>query len=128
MSKRNIIVSLFSVGLVTALLLSACAPGGATTPPGGTSEDKSYRVLNPQGIYIPVQTVGLAPRLDNLAGKIILYYQSEANPVMMPILIQRLKAAYPTTTFNIIITEAFGKNAPGDEINGIQAVIRGVSW
>jgi hypothetical protein len=85
-------------------------------------------VLNPAGVYVAVQTIGLAPRIDSLAGKTVLYYQSEANPVMMPIIFDRLKKDYPTSTFNIIVTEAWGPTAPGDEIKGIQAMIRGVSW
>ena len=129
MGKKQVIALLVSFTLVLALVLSACTPAPTTpTTPTTPGAPDVYKVLNPQGIYIPVQTVGLAPRLDTLAGKTILYYQSEANPVMMPILLPRLQKDYPTATFKTLYTEAFGLNAPGDEIKGVQAVIRGVSW
>jgi len=143
--KRQFAVLLGSIALVLALILSACGqaatPTTPTTPTSPTTTttpsapqvvtkeiEKVHKVLNPQGVYVPVQTVGLAPRLSTLAGKNILYYQSEANPVMMPVLLPRLQKDYPTATFKALYTESWGPGTPGDEIKGMDAVIRGVSW
>jgi hypothetical protein len=130
LERKKLLALLVSFTLVLALGLSACTQQASPTTPAGSTGGATdvYNVLNPQGIYVPVQTVGLAPRLSTLGGKTILYYQSEANPVMMPVLLPRLQQDYPTATFTAIYTESFGLNTPGDEIKGIDAVIRGVSW
>jgi len=111
-------------------VLSACAEAG----PGGAAQDKVYKVLNPQGNYIAVETHGLAPRLDSLAGKNIFYYQSEANPVIMPVLLARLKKDYPTATWKFFETQGYGVDTPTDDTNevsglkGVDATIRGIGW
>jgi hypothetical protein len=130
-NKRQIIALLASICLVVMLVLSACAPQGGTTAAGG---DKVYKVLNPQGNYVSVETHGLAPRLDSLAGKTIFYYQSEANPVIMPVLLARLKKDYPTTTWKFFETQGYGMDTPTDDTNaasglkGVNATIRGIGW
>jgi len=131
------------ISLVLMLVLSACAPQEttpppttpppttpppATQPPTQVEVDKIYKVLNPMGTYVPVETHPLSARLDSLAGKKILYYQSEANPVIMPVLLPRLKQDYPTATFDVVVTEGFGRSTPNDSDKTYQAAIRGVSW
>jgi len=88
----------------------------------------TYKVLNPQGTYIPVDCKPLADRIDTLAGKRILYYESEATNMQMPELRAQLTKAYPTTTFDVVHTESFGEAAPIDAYKVDQAVIRGVGW
>ena len=143
---KNLVALLGSIVLVLALVLSACAqtaaPTTPTTPATPTTPttpaapqvvekvvEPVYKVLNPAGSRIPVECSPLAPRLDTLAGKKILYYQSEANPVIMPPLLVRLKKEYPTTTFDVLYTEAYGLSTPTEEqTKTYQAVIRGISW
>ena len=130
MKKKQLIALLVSFSLILALVLSACAEGGT----GGAAQDKVYKVLNPQGNYISVETHGLAPRLDSLAGKNIFYYQSEANPVIMPVLLARLKKDYPTATWKFFETQGYGVDTPTDDTNavsglkGVDATIRGIGW
>ena len=137
MKRKNLIVLLASIALVLALVLSGCGGGG-----GGAAEDKEYRALNPQGLFIPVETKALAPRLDALNGKTIYVCQGEADPVIMPALYARLKADYPNTTWVYYDRSDFGPNVPGtggtatstgqpedpDILTKVQAVIRGIGW
>jgi hypothetical protein len=142
--NKQLIMLLAGVSLILALVLSSCSSGTATTvtstvtatttttvtptTTAAPAADKTYKVLNPQGTYIPVQTNQLAARLDKLDGKKIFFYQSEANPVMLPILLPRLQKDYPTSTFTREITEGFGRSTPTDTDKTYQAAIRGVSW
>jgi hypothetical protein len=89
-----------------------------------------YRVLNPAGIPIEQPEMhGLAPRLDTLDGKTILFYQTEANDLLLPALLERLESDYPDTTFDVIYTQAYGESTPTEEqIETYDALIRGVSW
>jgi hypothetical protein len=87
-----------------------------------------YKVLNPQGIYIPVDCKPDAPRLDSLAGKTILFYESEATNMQMPTLLTELQTDYPTATFVVVHTESFGEMNPTEDQKKNQAVIRGVGW
>ena len=147
---KQLAAILVSICLVLVLVLSACTteeatpattstpststPSTSTTAPPATQIvteqiDKVYKVLNPTGLRIPVECSACAPRLDTLAGKTILYYQSEANPVIMPCLLERLKEDYLTTTFDVLYTESFGSSSPTEEqIETYDAVIRGISW
>jgi PBP1b-binding outer membrane lipoprotein LpoB len=134
--KGNLIALFVSVGLVLALVLSGCAAPEPEvvektvekTVTETVEVEKTYQCLNPKGDFIPVELNPLAPRLDNLDGKKILYYQSEANPVMMPILLERLRADHPTSTFDVILTEQFGEGTPTEEQLTYDAIIRGISW
>jgi hypothetical protein len=126
---KKLVALLASVGLILVLVLSGCGP--AETGDGGTviEVEKTYRCLNPQGEFIPVELHPLAPRLDTLAGKNIYYYQSEANPVIMPVLLERLKADYPTATWKFFETQGHGSETPtAEELEGVDAVIRGIGW
>jgi ABC-type oligopeptide transport system substrate-binding subunit len=149
--KRQFIALLGSIVLILALVLSACAqtaapttptapttPAAPTTPTTPTTPaapqvvtqqvDKVYKVLNPQGTYIPVDCKPCAPRLDSLAGKKIRFYESEATNIQLPTLRERLQKDYPTTTFVVDHTESFGRSAPSTEDLALQASIRGVGW
>jgi hypothetical protein len=90
-----------------------------------------YRVLNPAGIPIELPEMhGLAPRLgEDWDGLRILFYQTEANDLLLPALLERLEADYPDTTFDVIYTQAYGESTPTQEqIDTYDALIRGVSW
>lgn len=129
MNRKQVIALLFSFSLVLALVLSACAQGGTTTGAAGAGQDKTYNIVNPTGIFIPVETHPLAARLDSLAGKTIIYYESEANPIIMPVLLEKLKKDYPTATWKYFETQNQGEDTPtADQMKGAQAVIRGISW
>jgi len=86
-------------------------------------------VINPQGNYIPVETKGLAPRLDGLAGKRIYFHESEANPRIMPELLRQMKVKYPTATFTYWASASFGDTNPTDDLlKNAQCCIRGIAW
>jgi hypothetical protein len=87
-----------------------------------------YKVLNPTGIYIPVQTVAISARLDSLAGKKIRFYESEATNIQLPTLRAHLTKDYPTATFVVDHTEGFGRSTPNADDLTMQAAIRGVGW
>jgi hypothetical protein len=136
LKKRLIITTAAVAILILVMVVAACSQngGGTTTtskPAGGTTgktEQPVYKVLNPQGVYIPVDCKACAPRLDSLAGKTILFYESEATNMFLPTLLKMLKEKYPTTTFNKVHTESFGEITPTDEQKKNQAVIRGTGW
>jgi hypothetical protein len=135
LQRKRLLFLLVVISMIIALVLSACSQGGTTTTvtkgsTGSTSSQEPVKkVINPQGIYIPVETKPCAPRLDSLAGKVILYYESEATNMHMPTLLERLKKDYPTSTFDVIHVENFGSNTPTDEQKTkYKAVIRGVGW
>jgi len=136
--KRIFILALVVAVLVLVMIISACGqsattttskPGATTSKPGGTATEPVKKVVNPQGVYIPVETKPCAPRIDSLAGKTILYYESEATNMHMPTLLIQLKKDYPTATFDVIHVENFGSNTPtAEQIAKYKAVIRGVGW
>ena len=140
MKRKKLILLLASIGFILALVFSGCA--GATPEPEVIEKtvtktvtetqtvevDKVYKCLNPKGDFIPVELHPIAPRLDSLDGKNILYYQSEANPVIMTPLLEHLKADHPTSTFTLVYTEAFGSSTPTEEELAHDACIRGISW
>jgi hypothetical protein len=112
------------------------------TPTAADAKDKTYRSVNPAGVFIPVQTKGLAPRLNNIDGKTIYVCQGEADPVIMPALYKRLVKDYTKTTFLYYDRSDFGPNVPGsgavasstgqpedpDILKKVQGVIRGIGW
>ena len=129
-----------SIALILVLVLSGCGNGDGGN--GGSTEDKEYRALNPTGIFIPVETSGLAERLDTIEGKTIYVCQGEADPVIMPALIIALRNEYTGTTWIYYDRSDFGPSRPGtggaatstnqpedpDILDKVDAVIRGNGW
>ena len=102
-----------------------------TTPtPVVAATDKVYNALNPQGSFVPVQTKAISPRLDTIDGKTIYVVQGEADAVIMPALIDRLKKDYPKTNWVFYSPSAsFGITAVDDTIKAdAKATIRGNGW
>ncbi len=151
MKIKNLLPILTSVILAIVLAATACTQVNNTPiPPAPTPTqqatvsnvvptptptttivevDKKYNVINPQGNFVPVQTKPLANRLDTLDGKTIWMCQSEADPVVMPALWDRLQKEYPKTTWKKTVTS---NTAPvrltADEQKTAQAAIVGNSW
>lgn len=133
MKPKNLIPVLTSTILAIVLVVMACTqvakPSPTTTPtptqaaatptltptPSNTPQTvkETYNALDPTGIFVPVQTQGLAPRLDTIDGKTIYVCQGEADPVIMPALYKALVAKYPKTTFIYYDRSDFGPTAPG---------------
>jgi hypothetical protein len=91
--------------------------------------DRKYNWLSPQGVQLPVQVSGLAPRLTTFDGLTIYVNQGEADPIIMPALWERVQKDYPKTTWKYIATSSFGPNTPETEVlETAKAVIRGISW
>jgi hypothetical protein len=119
--------------------VTAPAPVTTTTT---VEVDRKYNVVDPTGIFKPVQTQALTPRLDTIDGKTIYVCQGEADPVIMPALIKRLIKGYPKTTFIYYDRSDFGPTRPGtggassstnqpedpDILKKVQGVIRGIGW
>jgi hypothetical protein len=147
---KNLITILSSIMLAVIFVLSGCTqtPSQQTNTPTPTQQtttststptptpitttvevDRKYNVVNPQGDFVPVQTKPLAARLDTLDGKTIWVCQTEADPVIMPALWDRLQKEYPKTTWKRTITS---NTAPlrltSDEQKMAQAVIVGNAW
>ncbi len=99
-------------------------------PPVGQLTDKVYNVMNPRGLMAPIPYVGLAPRLTTLQGKTVVVNQGEADAVIMPALLERLRAAYPTTNFIYVAVSSFGPDTIEQQFltNKPDAIIRGVAW
>jgi hypothetical protein len=128
--------------MMLVLVLSACGqqatptsstpgqpnPTTSAAKPQAAGQEPIKKVLNPQGVFIPVETKPCAPRIDSLNGKKILYYESEATNMHMPTLLDRLKKDYPTATFDVIHVENFGDRNPTADQLKHDAVIRGVGW
>jgi len=133
---KKLIALFVSAGLVLALVLSGCAAPEAEVVEKTVEKtvekivevEKTYQCLNPKGDYIPVELHPLAPRLDSLDGKTILYYESEGARNFMPLLYEKLQADYPTSTFDLIYTNAQGDREPTEEHLTYDACIRGVAW
>jgi hypothetical protein len=86
--------------------------------------------VNPAGDFVPVQTKALAARLDTIDGKTIYVVQGEADPVIMPALIEKLRKDYPKTTWNFYQpSSSFGLAAPDDTMKKeAKGLIRGIGW
>ena len=150
MKRNGLIVLVASVALVLVMVLSGCGNGATPTPSGIATPtptysgptptprveiqtvevEKEYRAMNPAGIFIPVETVGLSQRLDSFDGKTIYVIQGEADPVIMPALAQELPREYPNGTFVYYNpSSSFGSSRPDDTtISEADAAIRGIGW
>ena len=125
MKRNGMVAFLASIVLIVVLLASGCGNGG-----GGSAQEDTYRVLNPVGVFIPVETQALSPRIDSFNGKTIYVIQGEADPVIMPALAGELPRQYPNSTFVYYEPQSsFGASAPDDTtIAEADGVIRGIGW
>ncbi len=144
MKRTKFALVLACLVLILITILSACggeqagttatttvtAPGATTTVTAtGPAVKTVFKVLNPVGNYIPVETKPLAPRLDTLDGKKIYFTESEANPRIMPALLKRMKETYTKTEFVYTATASFGDSNPSEDmLKNAQGYIRGISW
>ncbi len=86
---KNVLV--MSLLLTAALVFGGCA----------TNEEVTLEVLNPMGIIEPAKTLGLAPRISELAGKkIALMHNNKPGAAnLYKVLEELLKQEYPDITF-----------------------------
>jgi len=90
--------------------------------------DRVYKCLNPTGIQEPVDTSGLAPRLDKLDGKTIWISTAEADPVIMPALAERLKTDFPNVNWKEKESHNEVVRLTPKEMKEADALIQGVAW
>ncbi len=149
MERRKLIALAASIVLVLALVLTGCpaasptpsASATATATPTATGTvptptpqiievEKEYSCLNPQGEELPVEISGLAVRLDTLDGKNIYIIQGEADPIIIPALVEVLLEEYPDTNWVYYQPQSgFGPTTVDAEVrDNADAVIRGISW
>jgi len=145
LKTRNLLALLATTILILVMVATSCAAPTATAPevtktvnvtttvtstPQAVATDKKYNCVNPSGNFVPVQTKSLAARPDTLDGKKIYVVQGEADPVIMPALIERLKKDYPKTTWEFYQpSSSFGLSAPDDTMKkDAQGLIRGIGW
>jgi hypothetical protein len=157
LKSKHVIVLLASIILILIMVATSCTPATGpavtvtvtpptvtvtATPTSATAKEKTFRALNPAGIFIPVQTKPLAARIDTIEGKTIYVCQGEADPVIMPALYKRLVKDYTKTKWIYYDRSDFGPNVPGtggsssstnlpedpDILKKVQAVIRGNGW
>ena len=143
--RRSRSIAFIAGVTLMVLVLSGCgngstpAPSSTATPTSGpvatptprvVEVEKEYRVLNPTGVFIPVETQALSPRLDSLNGKTIYVIQGEADPVIMPALAAELPHAYSNTTFEYYEpSSSFGPSSPDDTVVAeADGVILGIGW
>jgi hypothetical protein len=90
--------------------------------------DKVYRCLNPVGISLPVETHGLAPRLNRLEGKTI-YLSITGEPDITIPLEKRLKSKYPAVNWKIKKTYTTNPvEMSEEEMKGCDALIQAICW
>jgi hypothetical protein len=147
--KRLVILAL-TLATVVVMLVTGCSttptasPTPTATKPAATTtptttptpitqvveKDKSYNILSPRGIALPVTVSALAPRPATIDGLTLYIVQGEADPIIMPALAQIAPQKYPKTTwvyFNPV--SGFGAAAPETEVLATaKGVVRGISW
>jgi hypothetical protein len=122
------------LGMATFLLFLLIVPMAAWAvpppPPVGQLTDKVYNIVNPRGQMAAIPFVGLSPRLSTLEGKTIVVNQGEADAIIMPALIERLRASYPTTNWIYVAVSSFGPDTIESQFLASKpdAIIRGVAW
>jgi predicted esterase len=91
--------------------------------------DRVYKCLNPGGIQESVDVEPLAPRLDKLDGKNIVISCQEADPVIMPALVERLKRDFPKVNWRVKDShETSSISMTPEEMETTDAVVQGVAW
>ncbi len=90
------------------------------------TKDRIYKCLNPIGIQYPVDLYPLAPRLDRLDGKTIMFNMmvNVEHEFLTP-LVELMKDKYPEV--NWIFRES-GPPLTDEEFNRSDALIQGVAF
>ncbi len=91
-------------------------------------KEKVYKCLNPVGIQEPVDIHPLAPRLDNIEGKEIVFSIC-GEPDITIAMEKELKTRYPEVDWKI--KKTYGINPvrlSEEEMKTCNGVIQGVSW
>jgi hypothetical protein len=141
---KNLIALGASIALVLVLVLTGCAQttGGGGGAPAGKAQEPTYKALSATGIFIPVETKALGPRLTTVVGKTLYICQGEADPVIMPAVNKMMRVKYPNTKFIYYDRSDFGPNVPGtggvttstrlpedpDILKKVDGVVRGIGW
>ena len=91
-------------------------------------KDRTYKVLSPVGIELPVELFPLAPRLDSIEGKTI-HFSITGEPDITIALEKQLKADYPNVRWTI---KKSYTPAPvylsEEEMKTTDGVVLGVCW
>jgi hypothetical protein len=88
--------------------------------------EKLYKCLNPIGIQDPVDLYPLAPRLDRLGGKTIMFNMMvNVEQEFLTPLEKMLRSDYPEV--NWIFRES-GPPISGEELSNADALIQGVAF
>ncbi len=91
-------------------------------------KDNVYKCLNPVGIYEPVETFPLAPRLDTLNGKTIHFSICGEPDITIP-LEKRLKSDYPDVNWTVKKTyDTTPIQLSEEEMKTTDGVVLGVAW
>ncbi len=92
------------------------------------AEDKVYKFLNPVGIQTPVDTFPLAPRLDSLDGKEIVF-SITGEPDITIALEKKLKMDYPQVDWRIKKNYNIEPNRLSEEeMKTANGLIQAVCW
>ena len=92
------------------------------------AKDKVYRFLNPVGIQTPVDTFSLAPRLDSLDGKEIVF-SITGEPDITIALEKKLKMDYPQVDWKIKKNYNIEPNRLSEEeMKTADGLIQAVCW
>jgi acyl carrier protein len=91
-------------------------------------KDKVYKCLNPVGIQTPVDTFPLAPRLDSLDGKEIVF-SITGEPDITIALEKKLKMDYPQVDWKIKKNYNIEPNRLSEEeMKTADGLIQAVCW
>ncbi len=133
-SIRRASLPILSTCILTVMLFTSilgCTKSNPQQPTPTTTEtqENTYKILNPQGVPMPVTVYPLARRLDSLNNKTIYVVFYEPKQIIGDALAAKLKADYPKTDWRFITGTTFGAYTPEDEVlNDADAIIRGNAW
>jgi hypothetical protein len=90
------------------------------------TKERTYKCLNPIGIQDPVDLYPLAPRLDRLDGKNIMFNMlvQVERELLIP-LEKMLRNDYPEVNWNM---RESGPPISGEELSNTDALIQGVAF
>jgi hypothetical protein len=90
--------------------------------------ERTYKCLNPGGIAPEVELFPLAPRLDTLSGKQIVFSITGEPDITIP-LEKRLKADYPETNWKVKKNYNIDPNRLSEEeMKTVDGLIQAVCW